>query len=136
MTVSEWITLGSVITALVSAGLTAYVKSKQSRLEYEVEAAKTATTARIDETKAILEAWKEVSKDKDVRLARLEKELGDERSQHRICMGQASRMEGQLAALLNAQPRQLQSAPPTEMHIDRAVVDTVVAPPPTEEKSE
>lgn len=128
MTVSEWITLGSVLAALISSALTVYVKSKQTRLELEVETAKVTAVARIDETKTILEAWKEINTGHKVEIASLKSELKDERTQHQQCARQAARQEGQLAALLNAQP---QYAPdhtnrqPTEMKIENATVENV-----------
>lgn len=143
MTTNEWITVGSVLVTLVSSTLAVYIKLRQTKLETEVESAKVATASRIDETKAILEAWKEVSRDKNIELASikadraaevaaLKVELREERSQHQQCARLASRMEGQLAALMNTQPQYSQGHPKQQpsgdLHIDHVTVETLTSP--------
>jgi hypothetical protein len=137
LTTEQIIAFASMGVALVSSVLAVYAKSKQTRLETSVKTATVTAQAKVDEVKVLFEQWKEISRDKDIRITRLETELKDERHQHGECSRKASRMEGQLAALMNTQPQypqghpqqqpmpQLGPAQATELHIDHATVENV-----------
>jgi len=91
--------IAGIVIGAVASAIAVLARIKQSRLETTVAAAGAATTARIDETKAVMDAWKEVSEMNRASTLEVKEELKIVNVQLKIEEGHRHKCEIELAEL-------------------------------------
>ncbi len=108
--------IAGIAIGAVASAIAVLARIKQSKLESTVALAGVATTARIDETKAVMDAWKEVSEQNraatmDVKeeLKIVKTELKIEQEHRHTCEIELAELRGKIDVLMGVQKLQIQT---------------------------
>ncbi len=108
--------IAGIAIGAVASAIAVLARIKQSKLESTVALAGVATTARIDETKAVMDAWKEVSEQNraatmDVKeeLKIVKTELKIEQEHRHTCEIELAELRGKIDVLMGVQAQQIKS---------------------------